>query len=240
MNETANNIFACEHCGRSFRWSPQLAGKRLKCPCGQFLSVPASLPTPGENLPEFAPATQPTAHRVQPIEYQQPSTRSSQINELFPDRVKDFYMPLALIAAGVAIHLAHELIFGSVNSLAITGRNLILSMAISFAAILLAGRIRKISFGPWPVAAMKLSALLIGGSGAAILIRPLFFPLLMIPVSFGVGAVLVMLASTVPELIVYFVLLGTLFDLDESDTWYCLCWMFVFNTAGYFALNSLM
>ena len=36
--------FSCEACARSYSWKPELAGKRVKCKCGQPLSVPASNP----------------------------------------------------------------------------------------------------------------------------------------------------------------------------------------------------
>jgi DNA-directed RNA polymerase subunit RPC12/RpoP len=36
--------FSCAACGRSFSWKPELAGKRVKCKCGEKLTVPATDP----------------------------------------------------------------------------------------------------------------------------------------------------------------------------------------------------
>jgi hypothetical protein len=43
--------FSCEACARSYSWKPELAGKRVKCKCGQPLSVPASNPA-AEDAPD--------------------------------------------------------------------------------------------------------------------------------------------------------------------------------------------
>src|SRR5689334_20828376 len=45
--------FSCEACARTYSWKPELAGKRVKCKCGQPLSVPASDPAAAaEDAPE--------------------------------------------------------------------------------------------------------------------------------------------------------------------------------------------
>ena len=36
--------FNCDACGQSYRWKPELAGKRVRCKCGQPLQVPAQPP----------------------------------------------------------------------------------------------------------------------------------------------------------------------------------------------------
>jgi hypothetical protein len=36
--------FSCDGCGKSYAWKPELAGRRVKCKCGQKLSVPANDP----------------------------------------------------------------------------------------------------------------------------------------------------------------------------------------------------
>lgn len=43
--------FACDACGRSFRWSAGIAGKKAKCGCGKTLVVPTS-PTLAESSAE--------------------------------------------------------------------------------------------------------------------------------------------------------------------------------------------
>jgi hypothetical protein len=39
--------FSCAACGKQYRWKPEIAGKKVKCKCGNPLSVPATPPTPG-------------------------------------------------------------------------------------------------------------------------------------------------------------------------------------------------
>ena len=36
--------FACPDCAKTFRWKPDLAGKRVKCPCGGKIEVPTADP----------------------------------------------------------------------------------------------------------------------------------------------------------------------------------------------------
>ena len=42
--ESEGSRFSCPACGRSFRWKPELAGKRAKCKCGATIDVPRADP----------------------------------------------------------------------------------------------------------------------------------------------------------------------------------------------------
>src|SRR5882724_1756324 len=44
MSTTNAATFACESCGKSYRWRPDFAGKKLKCGCGNVMQ-PTSPPT---------------------------------------------------------------------------------------------------------------------------------------------------------------------------------------------------
>jgi hypothetical protein len=44
----------------------------------------------------------------------------------------------------------------------------------------------------------------------------------------------------VAEFVLYFALLGVLFELDESDTWYCVCVIFLVRLAAYFLLLAVV
>jgi hypothetical protein len=48
------------------------------------------------------------------------------------------------------------------------------------------------------------------------------------------------LVGWIGEFVLYFALLGVLFDLDESDTWYCVCVIFLVRLAVYFMLLAVM
>src|SRR4051812_35151868 len=41
MNTTNAANFACEACGKSYRWRPDFNGKKLKCACGNIMLVTA-------------------------------------------------------------------------------------------------------------------------------------------------------------------------------------------------------
>ncbi len=181
-------------------------------------------------------AIDPTAaKRVQPIEYHHPATPgTSAVDRLFPDRVKDLYMPLALIGGGAIVHIGYALLNWSrgatfIRAMADLGMSTIVGTALMLLAVLIAAKFRGIVVGPLPVAVLKLAAVAIGPSATAILVAPLF---LLLPF---IGSLLLWVA----QFVMFFALLGALFDLDESDTWYCVAVMFLVNLAVYFAMVAL-
>lgn len=42
MSGAAGTTFSCGSCGKKFVWKPELAGKKVRCKCGQAIPVPAS------------------------------------------------------------------------------------------------------------------------------------------------------------------------------------------------------
>src|SRR5258705_10557170 len=46
MSTTNAATFACETCGKSYRWRPDFNGKKLKCACGNVMLVTAPPPPP--------------------------------------------------------------------------------------------------------------------------------------------------------------------------------------------------
>ena len=55
MAEGTQATITCDACGRHYAWKPQIAGKKVKCKCGQVLTVPVG---PPEN-PDMAPSDAP-------------------------------------------------------------------------------------------------------------------------------------------------------------------------------------
>jgi hypothetical protein len=104
------------------------------------------------------------------------------------------------------------------------GKELILDTALMLVAVLIAGRLRRINFGPLPVAVMKLCAIAIAPDAAGVLLMPLA---VLIPILGGLGVWVVCFC-------LYFALIGALFDLDQSDTWYCVCVIFLVNLGAFF------
>jgi hypothetical protein len=250
--------FACDICGRTFGWKPQYSGRKLRCVCGQEFVVPDSGDINKEDLYDIAPedtpkpaarpAVSPTpfkagegavvaqANRVEPIQYLQPGTPGhSELDRLFPDKVKDFWLPLWLIAGGTVVEIIYTLIFsrfgrGGLRAAAShLGMNVIVTTGIMLVAILIAGKLRHINFGVLPVAAFKLCAVVLGSLGITHMLGPVlgFFPF--------IGGLLQGLLAFA----CYFALLGALFDLDESDTWYCTCIMILVWLGLYFGLAAL-
>jgi hypothetical protein len=244
MTQNLAEQFACESCGKFFRWKPQLAGKKVKCPCGHIMLVPAAI-VPEDDLYEFAesaplPVEKITAspsspQHVLPIEYHQPKTgRAVESDDYFPDRAKDLYFPLALIGGGLIIQFTYAAFFspqtvigGSLRAMLEVGRDMVLSTVLMLVAILIVARVRKINIGQLPVAMMKLCAVAIAPGAVALLLAPLA---MFIPLIGGLGI-------WAAQFILFFALLGALFDLDESDTWYCVCIMFLVNLAFYFGMK---
>jgi hypothetical protein len=96
------------------------------------------------------------------------------------------------------------------------------------AGIFLVAKIRDISFGPLPTAIIKLCAISIGPGAIGSLLG-------LVLAWFPLGG----LIGWVVGFILYFALIGALFDLDESDTWWCVITIFgvkllvVFVIVGY-------
>jgi hypothetical protein len=246
MPEALTARFACNACGRTYRWRPELAGRRVKCAaCGHVMAAPAEPPGADDDLYDIVePAVRasrvvPQARRVESIDYRRPTTtagQSSALEKLFPDRVKDLYLPLALIGGGSVIEIGFVVLFErftAYRAMRIIALELIGSTAILALAAFIAGKARKIEFGPPAVALLKLCAVGMGAFGLNILLGPLVIVALgWMPYVGWVSVFLVPLAA-------YYTLLGALFDLDPSDARYCVSVFFVVNVAIYFALKWL-
>jgi hypothetical protein len=246
--------FTCETCGRKYKWKPGLAGRKVKCACGEAMICPETPPGEANDLYDVAPpeavvvpSPAPPAHarnaqadapkpQAAPLQYQNPRDRgvAEPGSEYFPDKTLDYHLPLALIAAGTFIEVAAALIRGHRSFAGFTphltalGMHLVLGTATMLIGVLIAARFRGIELGKLPTAIMKLAAICIAPGAAVTLLSP---ALAVIPFGFLIG-----LAG---QFILYFALLGTLFHMDESDTWYCVCVIFVLDVALYFGFAAL-
>jgi hypothetical protein len=102
------------------------------------------------------------------------------------------------------------------------------STAAMTAGVVIAARFRQIPIGSLPSAVLRLSALIIASDAVSDMLAP---AAMFIPFG-GIALLLVNFA-------VYFSLLGTLFDLDEGDTWYCICIIFILHVGLYFGMGLL-
>ncbi|WP_428936810.1 hypothetical protein [Fontivita pretiosa] len=194
----------------------------------------------GEGAGDRSAGVAPTAapHRAVPLEYRRPGAAAPEplaVDRLFPDRVKDLYLPATLIGLGVVVRLAYYLLWlggttrGATSVLSDIALEMVLGSAVLLVTILIAGKLRQIDFGPLPVAVFKLFAIVLGPTGVALLAAPLF---IWIPLAGG-------LIYWIVEFCLYFAFLGALFDLDQSDTWYCVMVAFLVRIAIYFGLLVL-
>src|SRR5207245_1514079 len=91
---------------------------------------------------------------------------------------------------------------------------------VMLAGVLAAAKFRGISFGPFWSAVIKLAAISLAPHAAMMLLNA---PLMFVPL----GGLL----NWVIGFCLYFALIGALFELDQSDTWYCVMVIFVIRVA---------
>jgi hypothetical protein len=91
--------------------------------------------------------------------------------------------------------------------------------------VLLAAKIRKIDIGSFWSAALRLAAIGVAPIAVTDLLWPLRYVMCL-------GGLLILGV----QFVLYFALLGALFDLDQSDTWYCVLVIFLVYLGVYFLL----
>jgi hypothetical protein len=146
-----------------------------------------------------------------PLAYRSPSTATRA--PASPEQIRDLQLPLWLLGGGVAAELLAGFVFhgrAGASPLEVVLK-LIVGTPLLLLAVWIAARFRGIDFGPVQTAALKLAALVVAPSGLIDLCGGL---LMFVPFGFVIAWLV--------QLVLFFTLLGALFDLDESDTWYCL------------------
>jgi hypothetical protein len=206
-------------------------------PREQAAEPPAHPEPPAQVAHAPAPAIPivPQAAPSRAISYQRGKVHQPDEDELFPDKIIDFLMPIWLIAGGTLIQIVAAFIrAGGITprlrvNLMSAGLHLIAGTLVMLIGILIAARIRHIDLGRLPVSVLKLAAVAIAPGAAVTLMSPF---LALIPFVGG-------LAGFVLQFALYFALLGALFKMDESDTWYCVCVIFVVSIGVYFGIIAL-
>jgi hypothetical protein len=198
-------------------------------------------PASDDDLYDFAPETSPAPPQtklippavVKPDTPQVLSYRALKNDKPLPletEAIKNVYLPLGILAGGIVIEILSSIIWTHqvAATFAELAVDLTLGTAVMLAAMLIATKIRGIHLGNLGVAAYKLAAISIGPAAVMEFITPIarYIP-------FG------WLICLIVEFILFFALLGALFDLDESDTWYCVLTMFFTRIAFYFLLQAI-
>jgi len=245
---TTPGILRCPGCGREFAWNARFAGRKARCACGyviEYPSVPISPDLSGDEMGRdpyaIAPATPQKATRVKPVEalpmsalVYRSGAPGAVKRELDVDKLTKQTLPLWLLTIGLLVE-------GGITYLRATywsmSPNIVLlyflldvgvGTLVMMAGVLIAARVRQIPIGSIPGAMLRLAALIIATDAASDILMPiaLFIP---------AGGILLLLVNFA----LYFALLGTFFDLDESDTWYCVSVIFILHVAMYFGVRFL-
>lgn len=148
-----------------------------------------------------------------------------------PEAIRNVYMPMWLLGGGVLIKMVagYSMSSGFRNALLDVGVELVLGTLVMLVGIYIAAKARAIDLGPMGVAIFKLSAICVAPGAVVLLGYPIWH---LLPLGW--------LIAWVCEFVLYFTLLGVLFELDESDTWYCVSVIFVIRLAVYFTLVWLV
>jgi hypothetical protein len=190
--------------------------------------APAARSTPaGKAQP--AAASEPAS--AIPLSYQSPKVHPAVKGEsgnTDPERIKNFQMPLWLLSGGLVVQVVAAVLTnhgGLQHAIVTASLQLFVSTTLMLCGILIAAKLRQIDLGPFWIAVFKLAAISVAPAAVVALATP---ALNVIPLGGIVGFI--------GEFILYFALLGVLFDLDESDTWYCVGVMFLVNVGAYFLI----
>ena len=189
--------------------------------------------------PETAASKPPTRLHVAPMPVVTPDSpaklgyRNLKTTDAGPvdvDKIKNVNLPLGLLGGGVLIELLSAVIWTHHLGAAIVELTLDLTLgtAVMLGAMLIAAKVRGINLGKLGVAAYKLAAVSVAPVAALEFINPIAR---FIPFGWLIGFII--------EFILFFALLGALFDLDESDTWYCVCIMFITRIGLFVALSAI-
>jgi len=197
MSDDSLATFACPQCGRHWTWTPQLAGKAVKCGCGRVFRVPGQVePTaaPAEDAYDLAAAAPVAAHIAvhgQPLvtspavssahilNYERPSPEGRvQVYDAFEgDKSKNLYVPLAMILGALPVLYVEIRLFALLSGspghgyfFMIIAFRVCVSTPAFLLACVIATKIADVYFGPIGPAMLKICAIA--------LVTMVFLPLL--------------------------------------------------------------
>jgi hypothetical protein len=145
------------------------------------------------------------------------------------ETLKNQHIPLWLLGGGAVIELFSSFVLGR-RDFPSAMNHIVLQVVggtiLMMAGVFLTAKIRGIQIGSFRTAALKLAAISVAPSAVGDLMTPIAQ---LVPF---IGGLLVLFV----QFILYFALLGALFDLEESDTWYCVMVIFLIDLAVIAAL----
>jgi hypothetical protein len=165
-----------------------------------------------------------------PLQYRSPKSDEKASGE--PNQLMDLWAPLFLIGGSVVGEILAVFIQSHGNSVAMgqamlgLSVNMIVGTVFMVVGMWLAAKSRGLSLGSPLTALLKLGAIALAPGAAMDLVM---LPLKVIPL-FG------WLIAWVIGFMLYFALIGTLFELDQEDTWYCVMVIFCIKVATFVGL----
>jgi hypothetical protein len=163
------------------------------------------------------------------LEYRRPTSEAIKTS-VDTDTLKNFHIPLWLLVGGSVIDVISAAFWSgnplrSVVSILV---DLVFGTAFMLVGILLAAKLRHIELGNIRSALLKLAAICVAPPAAAVFISPIarFVP----PV---------IIVEWIVEFVMYFALLGALFDLDEADTTICIITILLVRLAVFAAMVGI-
>jgi hypothetical protein len=203
-------------------------------PAPRAVAAVGTVLVPSEPVPGAPAAVGAThvPHGAAQLGYRRAEPTEGAVAEYFPDRVKDLYAPLWLIGGGTVVELVAAVIRyrGSPRGLSAgmteVGITLVAGTVFMLVGILIAARVRGLDLGKFWTAVLKLAAISIAPGAVVTLASPALMLLPIIGALLGWGI----------NFCLYFALIGMLFDLDESDTWFVVVVVFLVKVAVAIAL----
>jgi hypothetical protein len=177
------------------------------------------------------PAAAPSATSVRTLGYQTPKTLApaDQRPQVDVEILKTQTLPLWLLVGGIVVESVasylenrHDLRAAGIQIAVEVGGGTILMLV----AVLLTAKFRGIEIGSFWSAALRVAAISVAPAAVGDILMPLAW---IIP--FG-GLLLLGV-----QFVLYFALIGALFDMEESDTWYCVSLIFLIDVGIYFLLR---
>jgi hypothetical protein len=213
-------MFSCPSCGRRFAWKPALAGKKVKCACGNVFVAQLQAPEDDYDLSDEPPPAPPppqlqaaapqlSAERV--LQYAAPRVRREEDQELEKvSRLKSVYLPIAIILIGIAMRLTPFFIKGItqqttlVMAAAAVGA-LVVNVILMLCGVLIASQFLDADFGSLRATVLKLTATAVVGGGAAGAILSL---------DWAQGGIQGPIIALHAMILIYWVMFAMFFELD--------------------------
>jgi len=236
--EATSAVFECEVCRRRYPWTEQLAGKTVRCKCGEVMTAPTS--PPPDELYDLSPAPvaselpklPPIARMAEPIGYRTPDPSATAMGDIIYNKPRDLYVPIAMILFGTTLQFArafHRDSGALLNPFAFVGINVTIDLVVLLIGIIAAAKVLSVNFGPVPTAILKLCAISLGPDSVAWLA---YWAL-----GSGLGG---LCAAIFVSLVVYWVLFSYLFELDAQDTFYTVSIVYVLYMFTFYSVLFLL